>query len=237
MFSFFYWYANFNKKIHALKEEIEDEHHEPHQADYNAPKASLKGRKGMLSFILIVSLVYLLAYIVYYAFNNWVPTLLYNNGNGISKVYSPLVSTIVAFLVGGASIYGTNLFMQTKRMYALAIGLIVLVITSSIALTFLYENTVAVVVFSSLLLSGAKMASLPYNSVMTYKIRDVIEPGNFTYVLNGCASIAAGVAPTLSSLVFEAFGWPILFITLALLSLVVITLTLIIMKKEKKLLG
>ena len=223
------------KKIHTLKEVVEDEHHEPHQVDYSAPKVPLRERKGMVFFITLVALVYFLAYVLYYAFNNWVPTLLYNNGNGISKVYSPLASIIVAFVVGLASIYSINLFMQTKRTYTLTSIFIIINAVCCIALTFLYDNTASVIIFASLFLSCSKISAQPYSTVMAYKIRDVIEPGTLSFILNGCASISAGVAPTLSSLVFEAFGWQVLFVVLALLTMVVLALTFVISKKEKKL--
>ncbi len=221
------------KKIHQLKEIVEDEHHEPHQADYSAPKTPLREKKGLLSFILMVALVYLLAYVLYYAFNNWVPTLLYNDGNGISRVYSPLASIIVAFVVGIASIYSINIFMQTKNTYNVVFLVLFIVIICCVALIFLYDNTLSVVIFASLFLSCTKISAQPYMTVMTYKIRDDIEPGTLSFLLNGCASIAAGVAPTLSSLVFEAFGWQILFIVLILLTLVIIGFTFVVIKKEK----
>jgi MFS family permease len=90
---------------------------------------------------------------------------------------------------------------------------------TSIALAFTYDlNVIYVILVCVLFICFAQAFKTLYNAVVTYEVKEVVDPGKYSLMFNAMASIAAGCSPTIMSLMFENFGWKFSFMSLAIAS-------------------
>ena len=143
--------------------------------------------------------------------------------HGIPKHYSILLSVGVSLLTAVSCTVAITYYNKAKKAYKTTVlGFCVLGVIA-LALAFTYKLNVVYVIFMCLtFICIIQAIKVPYTSVVTYDVRNVIEPSKYTLLYNAMASIAAGCSPTVMSIMFENFGWNVSFISLLVVSAVLI---------------
>lgn len=185
---------------------------------------SKKTKRSAFIFLVLICVIALFSNFVYYGLNNWFSKLMYDV-HGIPKHYSILLSVGVSLLTAIASAVAISYFSKSKISNQVAtIGYVVLM-GLSIIIAFTYKlHVIYVMLICVLFICLTQGLKTLYNSVTTYDVKDVIEPGKYSLLFNAMASIAAGCSPTVISLIFENFGWIYSFITLGIGSAILVFL-------------
>lgn len=218
------------KKYKGVREEKKQE---------NAPKEKIKGSKFskryLYVYILIMCIISLLSNSAYYGINNWFSKLLYDV-YAFPKTYSILVSVGINLILTVVSVLCIEICSKARNYYIYSIVGFVCAICFALLLTIMYHSNIVVAVILCLFfLLFNNWARVPYTSITAYKLRECIEPEKYTLILNAVASVAAGVAPTILSLMFESFGWGLSFISVAIMGVVLVCLVLSALLIDKKL--
>ncbi len=183
--------------------------------DYSHQSKSFKKIEG--GYFTFICAILLLCHLLHYSLNSWMPTILYDNFN-LDKSYSILLSVSVSIAVGLSTNVGISLFKDSKSPFIKTSYFYIVSIVCAILLIFLYDKIMIVSLLLCLIcLSTISIARGGYNSVNSYKVRHIVDPGKYSMIGNAAASIAAGSAPTLFSLLFENFGWSFAFGAFAVL--------------------
>lgn len=187
-------------------------------------------------FVLIgaLCLIAVLGNSIYYALSNWFSILLYDV-YAVPKEYSILVTLAVSTLVNLATVLMISILQKQKTMHILtSISLALSVIFGTI-LTFVYGNNFLLATAMCLaFMVCSRMGSSPYISVMAYNLHEVFDPSKYSLLANAFASVAAGVAPTVISLLFENFGWDVSFITMTVLAALLVVSVFVVKIYERK---
>lgn len=183
---------------------------------------SAKTKRLEVWFLASICIMALFGNYLYYALNNWFSKLIYDV-YGIPKHYSILISVGIALLTAVASTLAITYFNKTKKgSLTTAIGFSVAAVIAAV-LSFTYDLNVLYTIFMCILfifvIQGLKTQ---YSAITPYEVREIIEPGKFSLIFNSMASIAAGCSPTVMSLMFENFGWRVSFISLVVISIVLV---------------
>ena len=175
---------------------------------------------SVIAFMVLVCIIGLFANFLYYGLNNWFSKLIYDV-YGVPKHYSILVSVGVSLLTAIACTMAISYYNKSNKGHIVTVIGFAVLFVIAIIMSFTYEINVVYAIFMCLaficVIQGIKT---PYTSVITYEVRDVIEPAKYSLVFNAMASISAGCSPTAISLVFENYGWSTSFITLAIVALI-----------------
>ncbi len=189
---------------------------------------SKKTKNAEVIFMVLVCLVALLANYIYYALNNWFSKLLYDV-HGIPKHYSILFSMGVSLLTAIGCTFAISYYNKAKKGHrTTAIGFVITAILSLLLVLTYDTNVVLVATTCIVFICITQMLKTPYSSVITYEVKDVVEPGKYSLLFNSVASIAAGCSPTIMSLLFESFGWNISFISLMVVALILVVIVLLV---------
>ncbi len=228
---FFFGYKPIVKKIKNFGhvEEL------PKKAKEKKHKINLskKTKRSVFSFMALVCIIALLSNYLYYGLNNWFSKLLYDV-YGIPKHYSILVSVGVSVLTAVAGTIAISYYSKSKNgNFVTTLGYLGLGILGVI-LAFTYKlNVVYAILVCVTFICFTQGFKTLYNAVVTYEVKDVVEPGKYSLLFNASASVAAGCSPTVMSLIFENFGWKFSFMSLTVASIILV-FTFILVKKSQK---
>ena len=223
------------KNINKYKTASEDTNKQEKNTTTEKVKCSKITARYLYVYILVMCIIALLGNSAHYGINNWFSKLLYDVYN-FPKAYSILVSVGINLVLTAVSILSIELCSKAKNYYMFSIAGFVGAICFAIPLAFLYNSGIIVAVILCLLfLLFNRWAKVPYSSITAYKLRECLEPGKYSLILNAVASVAAGVAPTILSLMFESFGWGWSFISVAIMGAVLVCLVLLAVLIDKKL--
>ena len=175
---------------------------------------------------------------LYYGFNNWMPTIL-KNVFGLSNAKATLLTTLFPMVVYIGSVLSVVLCDKIKNDF------LVLLIVSSIAavvgfvLSYIYDVNVILTV--SVILSMGILLRLLCNlfAVLTpLHIREHMNSGKTSALINSSASVAAAVSPSIIALVLDMSGgnWGTGFLMLFLFAIITVAtcLTFYIFSKQRK---
>ncbi len=205
-----------------------------HSHDYVIPA----GKKvNVVSFMIILTTLCFLAQSLNYGFGNWVPTLLFELGFPLSKAITisllmPLVAILPSFMM-------FNLFEKTGKVYKWVrlFGIITLLMLG--VMIFGYNlNLIFAIIMCIALKFTITCLNSGSTSYVTIKLKNYINSGTSTLILNSIASIGAGIIPFITGLVMDNFGWANYYLSmfmLCLLSLAFIIILQIIIKRNKDL--
>ena len=231
---FFFGYKPIVKKIKYYGHEEE----QLNQKDDEKSKITLskKTKRSIVSFMSLVCIIALFSNYLYYGLNNWFSKLLYDV-YGIPKHYSILVSVGVSVLTAVAGTIAISYYSKSKNgNFVTTLGYLLLgILAMIIAFTYTF-NVIYVIIVCLLFICLAHAFKTLYNAVATYDVKDVVEPGKYSLMFNAMASIAAGCSPTIMSLIFENIGWEISFISLAVVSLILVLVFILVRISQKNML-
>lgn len=195
---------------------------------------SRKTKRSTFVFMVLVCIIALLSNFVFYGLNNWFSKLLYDV-HGIPKHYSILLSVGVSLLTAVASAVAISYFSKSRRGNQVAtLGYVVLMVLS-VVISLTYKlNVIYVMLICVLFICLAQGVKTLYTSVIAYDVKCVVEPGIYSLFFNGMASIAAGCSPTLISFIFENFGWSYSFISLGVVSAILVFALILIRTFQTK---
>ncbi len=228
---FFFSFNPVVKKIKELGHSEED--HKKGKEDKIKVSLSKKTKRSVFAFMALVCVIALLSNFVYYGLNNWFSKLMYDV-HGIPKHYSILLSVGISLLTAVASTIAISYFSKSKISNQVAtIGYVVLM-ALSVVIALTYElNVIYVMLICVLFICLTQGLKTLYNAVVTYDVKDVVEPGKYSLMFNGMASISAGCSPTVISLIFENLGWSYSFITLGIASAILVFVFIAIRISQK----
>ncbi len=228
---FFFGFNPVVKKIKELGHSEED--HKKVKENKSKVTLSSKTKSSVFTFMALVCIIALLSNFLYYGLNNWFSKLMYDE-HGIPKHYSILLSVGVSLLTAIASTVAISYFSKSKRSNQVAtLGYVVLIILS-VVIAFTYKlNVIYVMLICILFICLTQGLKTLYNAVVTYDVKDVVEPGKYSLMFNAMASISAGCSPTVISLIFENFGWSYSFITLGIASAILVLIFIAVRIAQK----
>lgn len=209
--------SNAKKKVGARK--VEGPQREDGEEKNN--KASKKAGIVMIVVAAIMFFVTCNQYLV----SNWVPNLL-TEVYGLPSSVSILITLFVPLGMVVGSILIVNLCSHGKEQFK--VSLIMIAIATAVVglLCFLYRaNMIFALILSVVFVVCVRPISSLFGTYTTFRLGKIIEPARLSLIGNAFASIAAAVAPTLSGMVMDNFGWTAYYISIFIFSIVALIVT------------
>ncbi|MBO4323080.1 MAG: MFS transporter [Clostridia bacterium] len=153
---------------------------------------------------------------LYYGFTHWLPTILLDNFD-ISTVKATLVSTLFPTVVYIGPILATLLVDKVKDDFKICVVSSIAISVFGLILAFVFKLnivlTVAVILVLGVLL---RLINNLFASLVPIHVKDYVNAGTTSAVLNASACLSAALSPFLISLVLDASGndWQVLFFVL-----------------------
>lgn len=190
--------------------------------------------------VIMATIVVFFACILYYAFTNWMPTIL-KNVFGMGNSQATLLTTIFPIAVF-TGVYLSNLLsnkMKNDFLLTLLSATVVAILSLILCFTYQLGAIICVAVIVGLGIALRLITSLNC-SLITLHTRDYFNSGSTASLINSSACVAAGVSPVLISTILDLSGgnWTtgffVLFITSIALLLVPMVFTLININNTRK---
>ncbi len=186
-------------------------------------------------FMLFIISASFLANCLIYGLGNWIPNLL-KEVHGFPTSLSILLTMIMPLISMFATISMYRSFDKSSRVFSKTgfVALILLVLT--IVMVFTFDINFIFAIFMCALLKYLPTAvSSGYNSYTLVKIKNYINSGTSTLVVNSGAAIAAGLMPFITGAIMDNFGWAIYYEVMAGVGLLLVALIFVgnaIIKKK-----
>lgn len=185
--------------------------------------------KGLLAIkiILYVGLCSLFVTIVYYALTNWVPNLL-KEVHGVPSSYSILITLLLPVGIFFGPFVGNYMCQKNDNYFASMIPLLLGATVVTILSIFLYKSNLLIAIvlcISILFLIRAAMTILL--TYMPLKLRNVVDAGKSSIILNALACLSAAVVPFVTAIIMDTYGWTAFFTFVATTGVVSLILTII----------
>lgn len=204
-------------------------------SDYRKGLFTLKNRKQKFAFYVWSVIYSLFVTTLYYSINNWV-------GNFLKEVYgfSDSVSIVISVIVPVMTFFGpvAAINVSKKHKNFIKVGfvasIIPLVFASALALLYDFNVVIAIVFLAAFIVSTKFLTGL--QSVATFNMRNEVNVGAYTAIINATASVSAGVAPTIIGKLIDSAnasgttgneGWLAQYLTAATIGLVLALFLLI----------
>lgn len=189
-------YPNAVKKrdISATKEKSASDNNS--DSAYNSGLFTLKGSKQKFAFYLWSVIYSLIVTTLYYSINNWV-------GNFLKEVYgfSDSVSIVISVIVPVMMFFGpvAAINVSKKHKNFIKVGLVASIIPLAIAsvLIWLYDFNVVISIILLVVFIVSTKFLTGLQSVATFDMRNEVNVGAYTAIINATASLAGGFAPTI----------------------------------------
>lgn len=198
---------------------------------YTAQKYEVK-----LLVVMAVITVFL-ACLLYYAFTNWMPTILKNVFN-IANKNANLITVLFPIVVFAGPTMAVFFCNRIKNDFLVVVIACVLCVALSLVLCFTYNLNVVFTVITILIL-GVFLRLLVelFVSLISVHVREYINAGKVSATVNASASVAAATSPFLIGLILDLSGndWEIGFLFLFVIAVVmlVICMTFYIIRQFK----
>ena len=201
------------------------------------PLFTLETKKKLIMFYAIDLTMAFLITSLYYCVMNYITSLLVDV-HGMDKSVSVYVTIIAPIMVALGPMMTISSCDKDRNFIREAILYSLLLIPIVLLLAFFYDLNVWFALVLSVafvvIANGVKAIVL---SVMTFKMRDMINAGAYSAISNAIASISAGVTPTVIGRIIDASGWrAAYFTTLGVASFIILALVIInlIVKSSNK---
>lgn len=185
--------------------------------------------KGLLAIkiLLFVGLCSLIVTLVYYALTNWVPNLL-KEEHGVPSSYSILITLLLPVGIFFGPFLGNSMCQKSNNYFASLIPLLLGASVLMILSIFLYDShliiAIALTISILFLIRAAMTIMLTY---MPLRLRNIIETGKSSIILNALACISAAVVPFITALIMDAYGWTAFFIFISIIGIVSLLLSIV----------
>lgn len=195
-----------------------------------------KRRKKIIFYTIDLLLTFVITSL-YYGIMNFITSSLVEV-HGVSQEISIYVSIIAPIAIIAGPVMIIKCCDRVKDFIKVGIFFTLSILPIGLLLVLFYDANViiylALVVFFIVIANGIKAIVL---SVITFKMRDVINAGAYSAISNAVASVSAGVSPVIMGWIKDAYGWKAVYI--ALLSIVLfiavsLIITDIVLKTHKK---
>ena len=146
--------------------------------------------------------------------------------HGLPSSVSILITLFVPLGMVVGSILIVNLCSHGKEQFK--VSLIMIAIATAVVglLCFLYRaNMIFALILSVVFVVCVRPISSLFGTYTTFRLGKIIEPAKLSLIGNAFASIAAAVAPTLSGIVMDNFGWTAYYISIFIFSIVALIVT------------
>ena len=166
--------------------------------------------------IIMGTIVSFFACILYYAFTNWMPTIL-KGLFGMENSEATVITMIFPVAVFAGVYLSNYLSDKVKNDFLLTLVASIIVAVLSLVLCFVFNVGVAICVAVIVLLGISLRVITSLNcSLVTLHTKDYFNSGATGSIINSSACVAAGVSPVLISLILDLSGgnWQTGFIVL-----------------------
>ncbi len=185
-------------------------------------RASSKRERVYTTVLLSVTIVVLSG--MYYAFTGWFPNLLIETF-GMKTEYSLLLSLFLTATMAPSSFFLIRICERSHNSYyvcllfsAVTFGLLVL-------LCALFRvHMVLTLALSVVMLFCARGVINAVSAYLPLKLKDTMDPGVLSLIINAFAAVAAAIMPYTMALVVDNVGWDAFFGILVLMSAILMLL-------------
>lgn len=189
--------------------------------------------KLFMTFIIAVSF---LANCLAYGLGNWIPNLL-KDVYGFPSELSILLTMIMPIIAMFATLAMYRSFDKSSRVFSKTgiMGVILLILIVVMVFGF-DKNFIFAILMCALLKYLPTAVSAGYNSYTLVKIKNYINSGTSTLIVNSGAAIAAGLMPFITGAIMDNFGWAIYYEFMAVICLILVALIFVgnaIINKKK----
>lgn len=200
----------------------------------DAPLITLDTKKKTVLFYVILLLLTFLITSLYYSVMNYVTTLLV----GIHKLPDD-ISIYVSIIAPVAIVFGPMMTISScekdRNFIRQTIIYLLILLPLPVLLYFLYDFNVFValilVIAFVIISNGIKAIAV---SIIAFKMKRELNTASFTAIANAIASIAAGVAPTITGAIIDVAGWQTAYLTIFAVTLLTLIITVVVNIKVTK---
>ncbi len=177
--------------------------------------------KLFMTFIISASF---LANCLIYGLGNWIPNLL-KEVHGFPTSLSILLTMIMPLISMFATISMYRSFDKSSRVFSKTGIMSVVLLVLTVAMVFTFDINFIFAIFMCALLKYLPTAvSSGYNSYTLVKIKNYINSGTSTLIVNSGAAIAAGLMPFITGAIMDNFGWAVYYEVMAGVCLLLVAL-------------
>ena len=188
--------------------------------------------KLFMTFIIAVSF---LANCLIYGLGNWIPNLL-KDVHGFPTSLSILLTMIMPLISMFATIFMYRSFDKSSRVFSKTGFMAIILLGLTVVMVFGFDkNFIFAILMCALLKYLPTAVSAGYNSYTLVKIKNYINSGTSTLIVNSGAAIAAGLMPFITGAIMDNFGWAIYYEFMAVICLLLVVLIFVgnaIIKKK-----
>ena len=164
--------------------------------------------------------------LLYYGFTNWMPTILKNNF-GLANAKATLITTLFPIFIFLGPVLSTVLADNLINDFAISVATSVLISVVGIVLCYTFDLnivlTVAIILTLGILL---RIINNLLAVLIPLHIKDYINAGKTSAVINASASVSAAISPFLIAFILDESGndWKLLFFVLFGVSIVMLSI-------------
>ncbi len=208
--------------------EIENRAHEQAAKEQElASQVNGENRHPFLWLILILILTAITISSVYYAFMGWFPTLLID-GFKMPTEYSLLLTLLLPAATTPSSFLVNNVAEKSKSHFFTPLLFMAFPSVILIALCFCYSfDMILTLVLAVIMLFFLRGIMNLVCSYFPLKLKDKINSGKLSLIINAFASLMAGVMPFISAIIMEQVGWTWYFIFMAALTVITVLIFIV----------
>jgi OPA family glycerol-3-phosphate transporter-like MFS transporter len=177
-----------------------------------------------------------ITHLIFYGIGNWIPNLLFEVYH-LPTSYSLLISLVMPLITVPASLFIMTVYDKTNQIARTAVIAGVLLTIAFATMCFTYSANIIYAILMSIIIKFLTQCfcSVSFAYVLM-KFKHFINIGSSTLTINALASIGAGVAPFVTGLVMDNYGWKEFYIMLTIITAfttVVAIIGYIVIKKRK----
>ena len=227
-----YWQKKTEKALEN-KDEYVFEREEKNHSSYIVPEGTVFNIRLLLLFLLTMGFI---THLIFYGIGNWIPNLLFEVYH-LPTSYSLLISLVMPLITVPASLFIMTVYDKTNQIARTAVISGVLLTIAFAAMCFTYSANIIYAILMSIIIKFLTQCfcSVSFAYVLM-KFKHFINIGSSTLTINALASIGAGVAPFVTGLVMDNYGWKEFYIMLTIITAfttVVAIIGYIVIKKRK----
>ena len=208
----------------ALKsgDEIEPKHNLNERAKLYVIPKDVKFNKVQL--LIAISVGTLFFHIVNYGFTSWIPSLL-TEVHDFENSYAIFIALGITIITVPVTVLAYNYFDKTNKLLKGGIVMSIVAIALLVIMIFTYSlNVVYAVIMSAVIKLLIAGITTNFSSYIAVKLKNHINGGTTSLILNSLACTGAGTAPFISGAIMDASGFKNYYLFLALSLLVVLSI-------------
>lgn len=226
------------ENINRVRDKVNLDNSTEKTVDNDKPILNLHTKKRMAIFYVVDLIMSFFITALFYAVMNYITSLMVDV-YGVPQDVSVYVSIIAPIAILLGPIMAIKACDKDNNFIRQGIIFTAIMIPIPLVMAFFYDlNLIFALVLTVIYIVLANGIKAIVLSVMTFKLRLVINAGSYSAIANAVASLSAGVTPTIIGAVLDASGWQtVYFVILGLTVFVTLALVLIntiVIKDNKK---